>query len=1088
MKRLSLLVVFTLSILYSISIEAQDLPQVILPSPEAQAFAKYGNIPVSTYTGVPNISIPLYTVQQGDISVPINLSYHASGVKVDEEASTVGLGWVLNAGGIISRSVYGDDDFYNVISGEGGPYINDVVDDIILTSLPTFGEITPNLNPFPSQDCTVIIDGVDLKEKLSRTIGYAFEPDQFTYNVQGLSGKFALKRNGEAFLSKESKVEITSDIGPNHDNGFVIKGPNGMIYTFKKGGNRYIGGIQRGAHSWLLEKIASPTTGKEVSFSHSFLDNTIITQTAILSHTDNVDSRDPNTGNNCYSQGATTHNGGNAYNEQYLDYIDFDRGRVIFEYVAGRFDLLGARSLKSVKVYKKNSSGNITGNPIKEYQFEYEYFDSALLPASSDYKSKRLKLKKVYEVGKPGHVFSYYNEYETSKFEKKDTFQKDHWGYYNGHSSNSTLIPAYEGKNPLTSSQAIITYSGANREADPSKVSVFSLKNIQYPTGGKTEFLYESHTYNYYRSLTNNTATFRDLNKATSPDTEETVSHSHLHTPGNNGHGTLRETTFTIPSGNGNTLVEFDVYLQCSASNPTCDQLDIVDTAVYLETPDGTLYYPHLCANGANQGPDQCSVDGSFSVAPGTYTVKSSITTMGISSLQVNFQWLESTTPSEITYGGGQRIKEIRDYDGINTSPKNIKTFNYHYTDLGVEKTHGILMAEPLYEYFRRDIARGCNQFWRTSTSMVSLAGNPVGYDQVTVTTGANGELGNSIFYYRNQPNVVLGYDGYRANFPALPFNSNGLLEKQEDFNANGDKVREITNVYSPESLSTFPDSKLMGIHKNINNPSVGGNIEACFSRFYIYPAIRSNWIKLESSTETVFNLGSTTQGVTTQTDYEYGSSHKQLTKTTTTNSKGDVLISENKYAEDLNNTYLISNHMHNIPLWQQQKVDGNIVSTTETIYAQTGLPLPTTIKTSKGTGNLEPRINFHLYDDKGNPLEVSKEDGVHISYIWGYNQTYPVAKIENATRAQIDALSGFGSNFHTGFEGLSTTQENTLRISLPNTMISTYTYDPLIGVTSMTDPKGYTIYYEYDDLNRLEFVKDADGNLLSENKYNYKN
>ncbi len=53
---------------------------------------------------------------------------------------------------------------------------------------------------------------------------------------------------------------------------------------------------------------------------------------------------------------------------------------------------------------------------------------------------------------------------------------------------------------------------------------------------------------------------------------------------------------------------------------------------------------------------------------------------------------------------------------------------------------------------------------------------------------------------------------------------------------------------------------------------------------------------------------------------------------------------------------------------------------------------------------------------------------------------------------------------------------------------LTTYTYDPLIGVTSITDPRGETIYYHYDNFNRLEYVKDAQGKILSENEYHYKN
>lgn len=42
-------------------------------------------------------------------------------------------------------------------------------------------------------------------------------------------------------------------------------------------------------------------------------------------------------------------------------------------------------------------------------------------------------------------------------------------------------------------------------------------------------------------------------------------------------------------------------------------------------------------------------------------------------------------------------------------------------------------------------------------------------------------------------------------------------------------------------------------------------------------------------------------------------------------------------------------------------------------------------------------------------------------------------------------------------------------------------------GVTSITDPKGDVTTYEYDSMLRLEFVRDENGKLLSENKYHYR-
>ena len=81
-----------------------------MPAPNAAALGKYGDYSVGNFTGVPDISIPIYTVQDGSLSLPISLSYHASGVKVAEMASWVGAGWSLNAGGIITRTVLGIRD------------------------------------------------------------------------------------------------------------------------------------------------------------------------------------------------------------------------------------------------------------------------------------------------------------------------------------------------------------------------------------------------------------------------------------------------------------------------------------------------------------------------------------------------------------------------------------------------------------------------------------------------------------------------------------------------------------------------------------------------------------------------------------------------------------------------------------------------------------------------------------------------------------------------------------------------------------------------------------------------------------------
>lgn len=93
------------------------LGQVNIASPNAAALGKFGDIPVNYHTGIPTIDIPLYTVQEGNISVPVSLSYHAGGLKVDEQASSVGAGWALIAGGAITRTVKDKPDERLTASG-----------------------------------------------------------------------------------------------------------------------------------------------------------------------------------------------------------------------------------------------------------------------------------------------------------------------------------------------------------------------------------------------------------------------------------------------------------------------------------------------------------------------------------------------------------------------------------------------------------------------------------------------------------------------------------------------------------------------------------------------------------------------------------------------------------------------------------------------------------------------------------------------------------------------------------------------------------------------------------------------------------
>lgn len=84
--------------------------RIIPCSPQAASLARYAEYPVSLTTGIPDITIPLYEIRMGEFTLPITISYHASGARPDEVPSCVGLGWTLNAGGAVTRTILGGPD------------------------------------------------------------------------------------------------------------------------------------------------------------------------------------------------------------------------------------------------------------------------------------------------------------------------------------------------------------------------------------------------------------------------------------------------------------------------------------------------------------------------------------------------------------------------------------------------------------------------------------------------------------------------------------------------------------------------------------------------------------------------------------------------------------------------------------------------------------------------------------------------------------------------------------------------------------------------------------------------------------------
>ena len=254
-KQLALLLI---GLLLGLQAKAQEqmfpgATNVIPPSPEAANLGKYGSHPVSLNTGTPSISIPLYEIKGDNISLPITISYHAGGIKVKEVASWVGLGWVLNAGGVITRNVRGRPDEDN-----SHGYFRNI-------SLYNTWKANGQWNSFNHTTGNPVYDfkiGVALGDE-------DIEPDEYLFNFGGYSGRIFHNENRKAiiFPYQDFKIERRNE-GTVGSDTWIITSPEGTKYTFNDIETSGGPGTYHSS-SWFLSSIASADGKEIISFSYT---------------------------------------------------------------------------------------------------------------------------------------------------------------------------------------------------------------------------------------------------------------------------------------------------------------------------------------------------------------------------------------------------------------------------------------------------------------------------------------------------------------------------------------------------------------------------------------------------------------------------------------------------------------------------------------------------------------------------------------------------------------------------------------------------------------------------------------------------
>lgn len=780
------LILSTIFLLFVVTqLNAQDehqkhVPNVLPPPPEVASLGKYVDFPVSLYTGLPEISIPIWSIKSGNINVPISLSYHASGIKVDEIASEVGIGWSLNAGGVLGRTIRGLNDFATkgyVLSGGDSYYLPN-------GEYQLFTDNCRSCNAEDLDEGEICGDdnGVSyvqyVMDVMSSTQVRDTEADLYFFNGPGISGKFVFDQDGNPYLIPKSDYEILWD-------DKIIIDPNGTKYYFGENGytSYSISSSEptsvkpmQGITSWFLTKIedihgnfvsfdyvAASSVQKYKSYSQPYRKSTMGWPS------EHSDCDGATTGD--ISVVTTTIN----HNTYLIDQITSDNGSIKFNYSSNvRLDG-GSKILESIEIKNQNNT------VIKEFEFETsydsndKYYDDC---ASCEPESLRLWLHEITEIdangnSKPPYIFDYIIEDLPNRL----TFGQDHWGYHNDVTTNDNLLPklvvgSIENVPPWgwethetcfglgDINDGDNYFPGANRDPNENSLKEGILNKITFPTGGFREYEYEINEFQGrvgdYSQEDANVRVYNETNIAESFSDE-----------------------FEITDKSRDIVLYYQI--NAPEGQNTNEQCVI---EILKKSSNGSFYlfndYIFTIGTGNNHEYEI------INLIAGDYKLRARVDpNYGATLAEATIGWEEFVDYNSNVQGGGLRVKKIKNYPSSTESPL-VKSYIY---DDNHGNTTGKLMASPKYSHFivPTNSGRYCYFLNITSSSIQSLSstqGSFVGYSQVIEIDGNNDANGKTEYKFVNEPDV--DFSKGRGHVPHTPLTTlayrNGKLKEKKVF------------------------------------------------------------------------------------------------------------------------------------------------------------------------------------------------------------------------------------------------------------------------------------------------------------------
>jgi hypothetical protein len=1063
-------------------------------SPTAFQFLKYTEMPVSEYTGLANIAVPMYTIKVDEVEIPIQLTYHSQGIRVNQEASWVGLGWDLRLGSIVQqindRDDYVDDftwpnvkrlpDYFSV-AGDGTPWLLPM-----RRKEPSNTPGTGWSNPYPinaveaktgfaiSTGYYVPVQGqFDMPEMdLFNARWYDSEPDLFTASFLGETVKFIVDFAHPTHIvvlnQQGYKVQKTVE-------GFRITNPHGTAYYFEVKSvvqnstsstsieGTFASSIEIVSNIFFLNKIVT-TKGKAININYSSTNSALGFPSAssklqildapsdivavvpggygTYQHAD-YDSR-PGVGQ---PSGDYESYSNNSEKNFYLSSINFPEGSVSFN-ISDRIDLSEGKKLDKVEL--KNISNEI----VNSWTLNYSYFDASSINSNGylssslngDVKaSKRLKLLNVTQVDGS----QYQMEYSSMSLPKKNSYATDYWGYYNGQLTNTSFSP-----NPASIGYASLGNNGNNKDANLTYAKAAILESIRYPTGGKVVFDYGLNEFTNLTQMIGMPWSLPSL-KGFGLRIENVTHYS-------DDLSIALKTRYTYEGGK--LISPQQIYRQVPYARLTGWTISQIQLRTYL-----------VC---------EFSCNGVFTSNP-----------LG----SINGVGYDKVTKEELNLSGVSKGKTVSEF--YNTPDKMIPSIDSRIYNSSVpsyksidDPENGCLKSVTVYNPQNSKLRATVNTYFNTSSDIyygarISNNGNlyygatdgaqfsipqhaiayiPI-YDVITklhtsaTTTydeNENSLVSTTLYAYDTYGQVVV--KNVRTNEPLYAEIAEYYDHDWDYYQRTGSGILGSANMHSEVTAKKIRRRRSnvytdwIDVYKYEKNyTSVSGKVVESSATIYDHPgdAQLPKTITFDQHDDNANPTQVTSDGLTTSMLWDYNKSYLVAEV------KGAIVgnIAYSSFEADGKGNWQYSG----LPVYDNSAPTGRkVYDLTNGYIGVNGIQVPNTYIVSYWSKNGAQAVSNSISTKTGSTYNA-----------WTYYEH--VVQLSSAPYNNTITISGGGTI-------------DELRLYPKGSFMSTYTYDPLIGVTSQCDVNNNVIYYQYDGSNRLYLIRDQKKNILKKHCYNY--